>query len=542
MKARLKRWIFRILGKDPDAVVVTFFTGDRALCERMAAEVRALEPDRRHFIATDENWPQLRRELRKYRIGLAPVMLGPQHASLRRAAYRLAPRKILAYNSRLERHHLRPGLPSFLFWRGVPLDRIFLRPRWWPLRRDRSVIPEGSRAWNGRPTSPGRGRVAVLSPYFPYPLSHGGAVRIYNLLREIAREFDVELLAFSDSGVEPELAPLLEFCARVVLVEKPRCREPRWSSLLPPEVHEFRSPAMREAIAAERSTFGFQILQVEYTQLAEYGGDILVEHDVSFDLFGQIARRERTAAAWWDYWRWRRFETRAIRRFRRVVVMSPKDAEMLGGEAVVLENGVDLERFQPAPEAAGQRLLFIGSFRHFPNIAAFRFFTDEVWPILRDKFPALTVTVVCGADPLVYWRAFADTPEPPQDPRITMLDFVRDVRPLYNDANLVIVPTTVSAGTNVKVLEAMAMKRAVVSTTSGCAGLGLLHGHSVWVADTAEAFAAGVATLINDPDRRAAMAEAAHGVAVRQFDWRAIGSRQRDLLRSVAPSTSRSTN
>ena len=542
MKARLKRWIFRILGKDPDAVVVTFFTGDRALCERMAAEVRALEPDRRHFIATDENWPQLRRELRKYRIGLAPVMLGPQHASLRRAAYRLAPRKILAYNSRLERHHLRPGLPSFLFWRGVPLDRIFLRPRWWPLRRDRSVIPEGSRAWNGRPTSPDRARVAVLSPYFPYPLSHGGAVRIYNLLREIAREFDVELLAFSDSGVEPELAPLLEFCARVVLVEKPRCREPRWSSLLPPEVHEFRSPAMREAIAAERSTFGFQILQVEYTQLAEYGGDILVEHDVSFDLFGQIARRERTAAAWWDYWRWRRFETRAIRRFRRVVVMSPKDAEMLGGEAAVLENGVDLERFQPAPEAAGQRLLFIGSFRHFPNIAAFRFFTDEVWPILRDKFPALTVTVVCGADPLVYWRAFADTPEPPQDPRITMLDFVRDVRPLYNDANLVIVPTTVSAGTNVKVLEAMAMKRAVVSTTSGCAGLGLLHGHSVWVADTAEAFAAGVATLINDPDRRAAMAEAAHGVAVRQFDWRAIGSRQRDLLRSVAPSTSRSTN
>ena len=542
MKARLKRWIFRILGKDPDAVVVTFFTGDRALCERMAAEVRALEPDRRHFIATDENWPQLRRELRKYRIGLAPVMLGPQHASLRRAAYRLAPRKILAYNSRLERHHLRPSLASFLFWRGVPLDRIFLRPRWWPLRRDRSVIPEGSRAWNGRPTSPGRGRVAVLSPYFPYPLSHGGAVRIYNLLREIAREFDVELLAFSDSGVEPELAPLLEFCARVVLVEKPRYREPRWSSLLPPEVHEFRSPAMREAIAAERSTFGFQILQVEYTQLAEYGGDILVEHDVTFDLFGQIARRERTAAAWWDYWRWRRLETRAIRRFRRVVVMSPKDAEMLGGEAVVLENGVDLERFQPAPEAAGQRLLFIGSFRHFPNIAAFRFFTEQVWPILRDKFPALTITVVCGADPLVYWRAFADTPEPPQDPRITMLDFVRDVRPLYNDANLVIVPTTVSAGTNVKVLEAMAMKRAVVSTTSGCAGLGLLHGHSVWVADTAEAFAAGVATLINDPDRRAAMAEAAHGVAVRQFDWRAIGSRQRDLLRSVAPSTSRSTN
>ena len=77
------------------------------------------------------------------------------------------------------------------------------------------------------------------------------------------------------------------------------------------------------------------------------------------------------------------------------------------------------------------------------------------------------------------------------------------MRPLYVEANLVIVPTTVSAGTNVKVLEAMAMQRAVVSTTSGCAGLGLLHGHSVWVADTPEAFAAGIATLIADPERRA---------------------------------------
>ena len=140
--------------------------------------------------------------------------------------------------------------------------------------------------------SPERRRVAVLSPYFPYPLSHGGAVRIWNLLREIAREFDVELFAFSDGPQLPaaDLEPVLAFCARVVLVEKPRYREPRWSTLLPPEVHEFRSPAMHRAIARERGSFGFERLQVEYTQLAEYPGDILVEHDVTFDLFGQIAR------------------------------------------------------------------------------------------------------------------------------------------------------------------------------------------------------------------------------------------------------------
>src|SRR5207237_3020367 len=144
-----------------------------------------------------------------------------------------------------ERHHLRLDLASFLFWRGVPLDRIYLRPRWWPWpRRERSLVPQGHRVLEGRPCSAARRRVAVLSPYFPYPLSHGGAVRIYNLLREIAREFDVILFAFRDGDAHPGDLPT--FCARLVIVDKPRYREPRWSTLLPPEVHEYRSPAMRK--------------------------------------------------------------------------------------------------------------------------------------------------------------------------------------------------------------------------------------------------------------------------------------------------------
>lgn len=531
----VKDWIWRLLGKSSEAVVVTFCTGDPELCRRMAEEVRALVPDRRHFVVTPANWPQIRAGIKRCRIGLVPVMLTRAPSALRRAAYRLAPHKILAYNGRLERHHLRLNLASWLFWRGVPLDRIYLRPWWWPWpRRERSVVPQGHRVLEGRPCAPQRRRIAVLSPYFPYPLSHGGAVRIFNLLRETAREFDIELFAFTDGPAAPEAAPVLEFCARVVLVEKPRYREPRWSSLLPPEVHEFRSPAMRKALVEERRAFGYEVLQVEYTQLAEYGGDVLVEHDVTFDLFTQIARRERTLSAFWDVFRWRRFETRAVRRFRRVVVMSPKDAELLGAAVptTVIENGVDLARFRAAPEPPGENLLFIGSFRHFPNIAAYRFFTEKVWPLLRDKFPAMTLSVVCGDDYLTYWRAFADSPEPGPDPRIHLLGFTADVRPLYLEANLVLAPTTVSAGTNVKVLEAMAMQRAVVSTTSGCAGLGLLHGHSVWIADSPESFAAGIATLIADPERRTQIAQAAYRHALRNFDWQAIGEKQRALLRA----------
>ena len=111
----------------------------------------------------------------------------------------LAPTKILAYNQRLERHHLRLGtaIASLLFLRGVPLDRIFLRPKWLvPWKSDRSVYPTEVLEIEGRPMSPRRRRIAVVSPYFPYPLSHGGAVRIFNLLREMAEEFDIFLFAF----------------------------------------------------------------------------------------------------------------------------------------------------------------------------------------------------------------------------------------------------------------------------------------------------------------------------------------------------------
>src|SRR5437899_1354857 len=83
---------------------------------------------------------------------------------------------------------------------------------------------------------------------------------------------------------------------------------PRCSTSRPPDVHEFDSPAMHRALADLRREFSFDLRQVEYTHLAGYGGDILVEHDVTFDLFHQVLRRERSLAALWDFLRWRRYE------------------------------------------------------------------------------------------------------------------------------------------------------------------------------------------------------------------------------------------
>ena len=510
----------------------------------MFAEIERLEPGRRHVFVTPgefrtnstlQIYALLRTRFRRQRIGLAPLLLStdPRYRPLRRAVFLLAPTKILAYNQRLERHHLRlrTAIASWLFVKGVPLDRIFLRPKWLvPWKRDRSVYPTAVHEFEGRALSPRRRRIAVLSPYFPYPLSHGGAVRIFHLLREMAAEFDVFLFAFRDQETDQDIAPVLELCARVILVPKTRYREPRWSTLLPPEVHEFRSPAMLAALRRIKSAYQIEALQVEYTMLAPYSGDVLVEHDVTFELHRQVNAES------WDHWRWRRFEKKWIARYRRVVVMSEQDQALLAGSnVVVIPNGVDLDRFAAERERPGRRLLFVGSFRHFPNIVAYRFFIEQVWPILRSKSPEITVTIVAGPDPVVYWRQYTGLADLPHDERIQLHSFVSDVRPLYEDANLALVPTLASAGTNLKVLEALAMCRAVVSTSSGCAGLGLEHGINVWIADSPSDFALAVLTLLDDDRSRERIATAGRAHAEAHFDWKQLGMRQRAMLRGLLP-------
>jgi ribosomal-protein-alanine acetyltransferase len=319
---------------------------------------------------------------------------------------------------------------------------------------------------------------------------------------------------------------VLDICATVVAVPLPRYREPRWSTLAPPEAGEFDAPLMRRVLRDISAEYQIALRQVEYTHMAPYGGDILVEHDVTFDLYGQVLHANRTLSARWDFSRWRRFERRAVERFRRVVVMSDKDAELLGApHAGVIPNGVDRDRFQPQPERPNLRMLFVGSFRHFPNLEAFRFFVEEVWPLVVRDIPGATAAVIAGPDPDRYWSG--EVPD-----GVVLHGFISDVRPFYAEANVVVVPTKVSAGTNLKVLEAMAMERAIVSTTSGCAGIGLEHRRDAWIADDAEGFARGVVTLLNNAALRREYALAARTV-VQRYDWRAIGAVQKKLWLSM---------
>jgi polysaccharide biosynthesis protein PslH len=530
VKQRLKRWIFGLLGKDPEAVVVTFLSGPPELARAMAEEVRRLIPDREHYTIGLADIDSARALLKRKRIGMAAVLFtaDAEYRLLRSLAFRLAPMRILAYNQRLERHHLRlrTAVASWLFLRGVPLDRIFLRPWWlYPLKRDRSRPTRAAAVYEGRPTAAGRRRIGILTPYPPYPLSHGGAVRMYNLMREVAVQFDLFLFAFGRVEHPADLEVLQSICTKVIILDKPRYREPRWSSIAPPEVNEFRSSWVKWFLEHARREYALELMQVEYTHLSTYRGDVLVEHDVTFDLYAQVFAQQRTLRARWDWFRWWWFERRAVSRYRAVVTMAEKDRPLLDVPHVrVIPNGVDLARFRPEPERTGRRMLFVGSFAHFPNVVAYRWMAEEVLPLLSN----VELTAVTGQDPELYYEA-------PEHPCIRRFDFVRDVRPLYAEANIVVVPTRVSAGTNLKVLEAMAMQRAIVSTSSGCAGLGLVHSESVWIADTAADFAAGVHRLLADNELRERLARNARAHAETEYGWNRIADSQRALWNELLP-------
>lgn len=560
MKQALKKWLFALLGKHPESVVVSIASGDPKHVTAMVNEAVKLMPGRRHFLAgyaplpsvegvtnielraagAPGLWWQLRAALSSWRIGMMPVLFDdtPLRA-LRLAAFLRAPGKVLAYNKRLERHHLqlRTALASLLFWRGVALDRIYLRPGWlgWTTA-DRTVVPDRVHWLTGRETQAHRRKIGVLSPFIPYPLSHGGAVRLDAMLRQMARDFDIYLFAFRENERIEDLGPISEYCAGAGLVDKPRYREPRWSSMLPPEVREYKSEPMRKLIEEAQRKHRIELVQVEYTQLAQYAGDILVEHDVTYDLYNQVRERERTLRAWWDWWRWHRFERAAVRRFRRVVTMSEKDSRMLGiAHTRVIPNGVDLERFVPGNETNGSRFLFVGSFRHFPNAMAYRFFLREVWPVVKREMPAASLTVVSGPDPELYWQAATGEPALPAGDGATLFGFVRDVRPLYVEANIVVTPTLVSAGTNIKVLEAMAMGRALLTTPSGCGGIPVVHQTHAWIASGAGDFAAGAIALARDAALRARLAGAARNLVASRFDWATLGQMQRELVHELLP-------
>jgi glycosyltransferase involved in cell wall biosynthesis len=385
--------------------------------------------------------------------------------------------------------------------------------------------------------------VLIVSPFLPFPLSHGGAVRIYNLCQELSDRVDFTLIAMREANDRVDYGKLHEVFREVHIVDK----DERTSSdnSLPAQVSASESRSLRALISQLSQKLLPDLIQIEYTHFAGFRDSapgvpaLLVEHDLTFSLYRQLAEANPSAASWREYERWLAFERKWLASYEGVWAVSEDDriraieeGKCAGDRTFAIVNGVDLDRFRPSDPPEGKpEVLYVGSFRHLPNIIGFEKLCDEIMPRVWAKAADTRLRVVAGPEHERFWQQLGRKKSlHALDPRIVIHGFVEDLRPLYKRAHVVAIPLEISAGTNIKVLEAMACGKAIVSTPVGCAGLNLHDGYNIAIRKEWGDFADALCTLFSDRS----LGIRARRTAESYFSWTAIANRAYESYMVVA--------
>ena len=234
--------------------------------------------------------------------------------------------------------------------------------------------------------------------------------------------------------------------------------------------------------------------------------------------------------------RFRRQHARWLPRYRALIAMSEGDATELrhfGVPVDVVPNGVAAAELQPLPPSAEPAtLLFTGTLGHPPNAEGICWFAERVWPLVRERRPEARLLVV-GRDAPRRVLALGELPG------VEVVGAVADTGPSFERATAVVVPLLSGGGTRLKILEAFARRRALVSTSIGCQGLEVAHERELLVADGPPAFAAAVARLLEDAALRERLAANGRAVAEQRYDWPILGERLAAVLARLADPSAR---
>lgn len=399
-------------------------------------------------------------------------------------------------------------------------------------------------------------KVLFLSQIVPYP-PHGGVLqRGYNLLRELGRDARVHLLAFVHPDVLPteaarheSQAALEKFCETVEYF-------PLWPKVSP--VHRIaglaastlssrpfsvmahRSAAFHRRVSELVDTKSFDLIHVDTIALAQFLDKarlvptVLTHHNIE----SQLMERRAGAEAGLLARQFLRRETRKLLSYEaemagtfdvNVFVSHPDEKTLVervpGLRTAIVPNGVDVEYFTPNQGKDMPTLIYTGGMNMFANRDAVMFFLGEIWPLIRAQVPGVRFFAV-GQDPPKDLVAFAA-----RDPQVVVTGYVTDIRPIVWDASVYVVPLRVGGGTRLKVLDAMAMGKAMVSTSIGCEGLDVHPDEHLLVADTPAQFAEKTVMLLQDRNRRLLLGRAARSLVERRYSWRTISGQLLDAYR-----------
>ena len=386
------------------------------------------------------------------------------------------------------------------------------------------------------------------------PVDTGGKIRSYNILRHLARSHDVTLLSYyggrKDQAYEAEIArelPGAETVHTAALDGTALAQSLDYLRLVfqsaPFAVSKFTHPAVKRVVGSWTATRKFDVAVCDFLSASLNFPStlttptVLFQHNVETALWQRLAATESNLVRRFvykiEFRKMANYERATLRKFHHVVAVSDHDRQqMLAMDPSclieVVPTGVDTEKYTVAPpaDAIPPRIVFLGSMDWEPNIDAVTYFCRDIFPRIRAQFPAAIFQIV-GRNPHVSVRQLASK-------AVQVTGTVLSVAEYLRGATLVVVPLRIGGGTRLKIFEAMATGKAVVSTSIGAEGLAVQNGRDLILADDAAAFAEATVRLLSDAALRRQYEEAAARLAAR-YDWSNIVQQFATVLQSACP-------
>ena len=371
-----------------------------------------------------------------------------------------------------------------------------------------------------------------------WPPNTGGRLRTLHMIAELSQRHRVSVITTRHPADESTgLRTRLPACEGIDAVPYtlPKQGTSRfalavarsWASPYPADLWRWRIPAVRARIR-ERLAEGVDLCVADFLVAMPNLPSrtttpvVLFEHNVEYMIWKRLheveKRPARRALLGLEWRKMRQYEARACARASLTVAVSEADRALLaanapGADIRAIGTGVDTTYFHPngAVEAPAS-LVFTGSMDWYPNEDAIMYFIAEILPELRREVPGLSLAVV-GRDPAERLRAACATAG------VQVTGTVADVRPHVAEAAVYVVPLRIGGGTRLKIFEALAMGKAVVSTRVGAEGLPIVPGEHFLQADSPADFTQAVVTLLKDPDRRRALGRAGRRLVEDRYSW-----------------------
>jgi len=393
--------------------------------------------------------------------------------------------------------------------------------------------------------NPPRLNILCVSHMPASPPRFGAQARMHGLMAQLARHHNLTAVSLVDEKFDIEECRLAmqAYCREVVLVRNPLGREGvakrllQLRSLTSPRSFDrlgVTVPALQHALDRVLRARRFDIVNLEFPYLGHYvlrqapPGEklpplVVDSHEIAYDLARQFAvagasfgRRLYAGANWRKL---RREELRIYREADGVYLCSAEDEQRLREQipearTVVIPNAADVDYYQPRPTDPppdGRTVVYFGLLSTVPNIDAVMRFVHDIWPRIAEAHPEARCKIIGGRPPPSL-LALAG-------PRVELTGFVPDLRPHLAAAAAIVVPLRLGGGTRLKIVEAMAMGKAIVSTTLGAEGIEAVPGRDILIEDQPMAFADAVNRLLAEPGLAARIGQSARQLAVERYAW-----------------------